>query len=525
MEDNYFSLGKTYDVLEKEYTEARNNLLPHSYHFLIHFAEVATKEGRMRRAIELTREALIYAPSENDKAYVYLSLARLYRMLIEMRNTRAELVRGFKALGESFPKGGILRMLCSSHSLLIPLSFKKRSKNIIISDELTRKKILASLYEEAALSIYYMRGPQVSLMYVSFTVRKIASQIGPSLEMMNYLAATATMFAIYKDRWLSRRYLRLAKKVVYVVDDPAVLAKYRTWEMLSCSYLDQAVASSNIIEALLAEHKKDLTPYNLLLVSTTLCTNYVLRGKTTLALSSIDQMMTPYDRTCTKVFSCNKTFTEWYKIPSLAFRGEFEEADRIIVNSRAIFASVDEEKWQIGLFLGNMLIYYYLSPSRDYNGIRAIFDRFNALKMVPKKTFIEGQHFWIARSYLLIELYQQGEAEIGQLISSIKDVKENSSFRETRCHYFVLEAQLQILRGSYRRAKRYLVKAKKLATEVDSDWVLFEVEKLSMVLFFKEKKREVGLGVYASMSITAKERGWNGYMHHVDKIVSNHSHL
>ncbi len=524
--DSFFVSSKSYEILEMEYSKARSNLLPHSYHFLIMFSEVALQEGRIRRSIELTREALSYAVDSNSKAYVYLTLARQYRMLIEMQNTRSELRRGFKELGMQYPKSGILSFISAASSILVPLSYKKKEQvDLHAHSGITSEKLAVALYEEASLSTYYMIDSPLLLLQISLRVRKIVSRIGPSIEMLNYLAATATMFAIYKRKHLAYWYLRLAKKIVRLLNQPDVQAKYRSWEILTFSYLDKATKSSNLIEKLLIEQKKDLSLYTLRLLCTTLSTNYTLRGKMIESVAAIDNMLTPYDYTCTKIFSCNKTFIEWYKIAALSFLGKHDEANLIIDNSRAIFTSIDEEKWQLTLYLGNLLIHHYISPVTHYKEVEIILERFKALHLFPKKTFIEAQFFWVGKAYLLFKLYDEGHVEFMDVVHAVQDVNKNSRFQETRCHYYILKAQLYVARGLFGQAKKYIRKAKILAHEADNDWVLYESDKILMIVHFKENEVESALKVYGALKLMLTERTWKGCLEVIESLVSKYKKI
>lgn len=509
-------------TFEESYFERRSHLIPLDYIFLVTFGEVALREGHMRRAVEITREALAYAHHPNERALIYLSLSRMYRMMIHMQNARAELKRAFQALDMEYPERGLFRLL-SVLPALFPLFFMRRTQKRFASPELEeRNKILIALHEEAGLSAYYMHRSSLLLFQISLHVRKMVSGVGFSFEMVNYRAATATMFAIYQMRYFAEYYLSQAKKVAVGLHNPAAVAKCRSWEVLLVAYLGDAALSAGYAESLLTEQKNDLTPYGLRLVCTTLSTNYVIRGKTRLSLRAIDQMMTPYDATRPKIFSGNKTFIEWYKIPALSFHGEEEAVEEILVNSRAIFSSTDEEKWQIMLYLGNVLIYYYLSSSRDFNDIKNVLDRFHAIKLSSRHTFLEAQHFWIGKAYLFLELFHNKEIDLQELKEAVSDVKHMTRLETVKSHHFILTAHLYCILRRYAKAYECVEAARLLAKKIDNDWVLYEADKLSIILCYAESRVAEGAMRYQELSLQLTALGWEGCRYSLEKLVNKY---
>lgn len=507
-------------VLEKQYAERRSNLVSLEYGFLVDFGEVALREGHMRRAVEITREALAYAHHPNERALVYLSLSRMYRMMIYMQNARAELRRAFGALDVPYPEAGFFRLMASLGGIFTLISTRRTKKTIASSAFEQRNKILIALYEEAGLSAYYLHHSSSLLLQISLRARSRVSTVGASLEMVNYLAATATMFAIYRRKYCAHYYLAQSKKVAESLNDPVAMAKYRSWEILSVAYLGDALQSAKCAEDLLTEQKNDLTQYNVRLVCTTLSTNYVIRGKTQLSLRAVDQLFTPYDNSHPEIFSCSKTFIEWYKIPALSFHGEGAAVEDILVNSRAIFSSTDEEKWQIMLFLGNILIYYYLSSTRDFNEIKNVLDRFHAIGLSSKHTFLEAQHFWIGKAYLFLELFHSHEIDQKEFTKAIGDVKHMIHFETVQSHYLILMGHLYFIKQRYAKARSCVKAATLLAKRIDNDWVLYEAEKLSILLLFGEKKTEEGERRYQQLCLHLTTLGWEGCKYSLEKLVN-----
>jgi hypothetical protein len=506
----------TYLKLKEEYFFRLNNLIPLEYQFLVTLGQTALKEGRTRAAIEATREALLHTENTLEIAFVYLSLARMYRMMIFMNNSRTELKKAFKVMGLSYPNSKIIAFIYSLRALFIILPKKASRKNR--SDEyLERKKIASYLYEEAGLSSYYFRDSPVHLLHISLQARIIVYQIGPSFEMVNYLGATGTVFAIYKIPFLSKKYFAQSEIMAREVSHPYILIKDKIWKALSADYIYDPERSAELFENLLTEEKENLTPYDLILICVTLACNYNLRGQTKKAIIAVDNMITDYGKTCTMIFSSNKNFIEWHKIPSLSFYGKTDEIDRILVTSKVIFASADNEKWQLSQYLGNLLIHHYISRQHDFKEIENVLNRFEVINLSPKTTSLEARHYWVGKAYLYLDLYYRKEAEFYDVRNAIMALETIAQHPTIEGHYLVLKAHYNLYKKNIPAVKENIKKAYMLALLVHNNWVLYEIEKVNLELYALDRNYEEGRVLLKKTLSQLKLWGWQGCVHQLDR--------
>jgi len=505
-----------YTSLYKKYLASKAALVPLEYEFLINLGQVALKDGRLRRAIEFTREALARTENDDERVFVYLSLSRMYRMMIYMQNAKSELKRAFAIYKVDFPHSGTIPFLASLTSLLysIPTTSSKDTTHT------KRQKLLVALYEEAGLSAYYMREPLFLLIQISLQARKVVSKLNISLETMNYLAATATAFSISTKGSLGNSYMNKARTIAKGLKDKKTEAKLKIWEILQLSYQNKGVESAALTEDLIAHEKKHLTPYDLRLISTTLALNYIVRGKARESLAAVDITLTDYDHSSDNVFSSSKPFIEWYKIPALGFMGKNKEAERIMVNSKAIFTSVDEERWQLAIYLGGLITYQYFSNRRDMSEIQNIQNRFDSISLSPQKTFMEAQLFWIGKAYLMLDLYYQGQASKKQLVEAVTNVGKITYFNATFSHHLVLRAHLYFIDKNYRQAESSLEKALTASNKFKNDWSKYEAEKLMLVLLRLNKKTESANILHTELKKNMRSHGWNNCLLQLEKFLN-----
>ena len=173
-------------------------------------------------------------------------------------------------------------------------------------------QLKVALYEEAGLSTYYLRGSNLLMLQISFRAKKIAAELGPSLEMINWLGATGTLLAIINQRAFSEILLSRGDKIAKDLSLQYPQAKQQMWRALSADYLRKPQMSVRIFEQIISDYKNIVTMSDLRLICITMSCNYVIRGHTALASRAIEQLFTEYDKDCTEIFSCNKTFIEWF---------------------------------------------------------------------------------------------------------------------------------------------------------------------------------------------------------------------
>ena len=509
---------ETYTSLYESYQEQKTELVTPTYQFLITLGESALKDGRIRRAIEFTREALHYTTDEDERVYVYLSLSRMYRMMIYMQNAKTELEKAFTIYNIEFPKVGVFAFLFSALNIFSRIEVKDDAG--LRPDAYSRKnQLLVALYEEAGLSAYYMRESVFLLLQISLLARKIVSRFPASLETVNYLAATATAYSLSSKGYLGDSYMELASAAASSIKSKTADSKLKLWKALLLSYQNKSVDSAKLTEELLTTEKKYLSPYDLRLISTTLAMNYIVRGKTKESLTAINATLTNYDQITTNVFSSSKSFIEWYKIPALSFMGKNKEVEKIILNSQAIFTSVDEERWQLALYLGCIITYHYFSNRRDMSAIQDVFKRFDSIHLSPQKTFMEAQLFWIGKAYLLLDLYYQGQVPKKQLLQAVTNVRGITKLRVTQSHYLVLQAHIYLINKNYRQAEIYVEKALTLCKEVENDWGTYEAKKLIIVILNAAGKNQEAATAQSEILKDIKTYGWKNATVQLEKFL------
>ncbi|MDO8408383.1 MAG: hypothetical protein Q7S95_04130, partial [bacterium] len=339
--------GRSFAQMQVFYTAQKKQFEPLSYEFLIAFGQSALREGRIRQAIERTREAISRAQTSRERSEAYLYLCRMYRVMLHMNNARSELHRAFDELRIPEPASRLSALLKALvFAVFDPRRPFARVLDTIDAEEVARRyALIMGLYVESGLSSYYLRK------FVPFLQASLWSRVvflfGPPAAKAEWAGGTGTVLAVLHFKSASDRLLNLTEDIARDIGSASVQAKTQIWRALSADYFGDPMRSAELFSKLAHERAQDLSTEDLGIVCTTLSNNYVIRGHTEESLRAIEALFTEYDRSCTLFFSCRKTFVEWYKIPALSFHGQNEEVETIIKTSRGIFSSVDEEKWQV----------------------------------------------------------------------------------------------------------------------------------------------------------------------------------
>jgi len=453
-------------------TASLEKVLPLNYPFYVEAAEMATLRGYARKGIGLYRKALKLAATPSERADVYLRLCRLYRIMIRMENARYELREAFNTLDMEYPRASMGASLRSLFSFI--RSFAGTRHAPAAKDELLRLEVSVALYEEAGLSAYYY-GEYVPLIQCTLLPRALVHQISPSIQMIDWLGGCGCVLSLLGLRKAADALLVRAERMSERLKQPYAKAKALVWRALTQDYEGDPVASARSFSRLLTEFQADLRPHDIRLAATTLSVNLMLRGQMAESSRAVESMFVGAAALSSTIFSCTRTFIDWYRIPALSFLGLDDELHEVIKNSKAIFSSLDVEKWLITQFLGGLLIYYYTQEDPPLEEIEICLKRFEALRLTPRTTQREACYYWVARAYILVELFHAGRIPERRARRALSDLRQTPAHPSLRAHHLLLKAKVERYRSRDARLPADLSIALALAEKYNNDWVKFEV--------------------------------------------------
>lgn len=499
---NYSLADETFSNIEKN---ARRNSDELNYQFYIQYSALSIASGNLRKAIELSREGLPLATSRLERAALYLQLCRIYRMMILMKNARFELNRAFQEMKIHAPTNSVLQAIKSS-VIYIFQSFQ----SVTIVEDANRRRYLelqVELYEEAGLSAYYfLEFPM--LVQCSLNAKRPAYQLGDSIQMVNWLGGSGCAWSVLGLQSKGSKLIQKAIEVGRKMEDPYGAAKANFWSALTLSYKDLAQQSGDEFMAILKDPFSRLSPYELRLAATTLSCNHLIRGHMQSSEKSIRDL-TAKDVALSRYFSTGKAFVDWYRLPSLGFLGNENEAKVVLHNSQVVFNRVDEEKWQIAQFLGGLLIYYYSLPEKNLKDIDNCIERFDSLKLSPQLTYLEAGHVWVAKAHLFIDLVRQGKLELAQAKKAVHQLGQMRTNSVIKGHYLVAKAKLLLIesKSNLRKSEALCAQALQLAKSQDNIWVEFEILKFKTMKQASSPLQEEAIKQFKSF---CNEHNWKG---------------
>jgi hypothetical protein len=434
-------------------------------------SDLATSLGHFRKAIELNRAAFKFVTSPLERATIYLSLCRLYRMMILMANARFELKQAFSELRMDYPSpspGALLRSLGQFIK-----SYVRPDIAPFTEGERTSLETQVALYEEAGLSAYYYR-EYLSLIQCTLGPRPLVCRLGPSMQMINWLGGTGCVLSLLGISKAANSLIGKAEEISRTLPPGYPEAKALLWRALAQDYLGEPTVSATSFSKLLTEFRCDLSPHDLRLASATLACNYLLRGQMRESNRVIESMFDEISPSQATVFSNSRTFVDWYRIPALSFLGRDTELKDIIKNSKVIFSSTDEEKWQITQFLGSLLIYYYTQEDKPMEEIDNCLRRFDSLGLTPRSTYSEACHYWVARAYVLLDLFREGKVEKSRALHALSDLERTRRHPSVLAHSHLLRAKWKWHTHDRSHIQENLTQALTLAERHENDWVKLE---------------------------------------------------
>jgi hypothetical protein len=240
------------------------------------------------------------------------------------------------------------------------------------------------------------------------------------------------------------------------------------------------------------------------------------RGHVEDAREAVEFTYSEYDRLSTEVFSCSKTFYEWFKIPALSIQGEFEEAERILRNSRAIFSARDNEIYLISQFLAVLLTYYYIAKKYDLVAIEETIKRFESLGIHPTSAFHEACSYFVAKSYLLHELFRAGKVDRLRFHHALEELRSTPRHPVIYIHYHILKAHEELLSHNFDVVTSHLEKALEMAHAQGNAWVMFEAKKLQILIDVEQRQTASAKEKCDALIAEMEQKGWKGFSDHTD---------
>lgn len=497
---------------EKIEEKARRSSIALNYQFHVRYSDLCIATGNLRKAVELSRDGLCFTTSNLERAFLHLQLCRVYRMMILMQNARTELNRAFAELGLVPPRDSILHVIKAIVRSVVP-SFKTDFDRESL-------QLQVALYEEAGLSAYYFI-EYWTLLQCSLLSHRPARLLGDSIENLNWLGGSACVWAVLG--WTSRaaHLMKAAETLAARLPAPYAAGKIRLWWGLYYTYTDRSQMAAEEFSAALENPNLELTPFDRRLMATTLSCNYLIRGRMREAEAVIRHMTDREIPRC-RYFSSGKAFVDYYRLPALAFLGAREEARDVLKKSEAVFNRVDEEKWQITLFIGGLLMAHYATlnssnvvDSRavdpdDSRRIQRALARFDALRLSPRWTFLEAAQIWAVRAHLFVELALAGHVSSNEAEKTIRQLGRVRKNSDLRAHYLIAKAKSLLLPGrnpsarDRKRANEMCKEALRLAESQGNIWIQFEA------LRFEELKQKANV-ISPQLRKFAEHHGWQEF--------------
>lgn len=402
-------------------------------------------------------------------------------MMILMKNARMELIKAFESLGLELPLNSVFQAIaallkCAWQSLRMKISPK-----FLETIPRDRREIMVELYEEAGLSAYYFRD-YYALAQSSLLSRGLAFSLGPSMGLLNWVGGSACVWVLLGFNRYSRILLNHSVRIAQELGTKEAEGKSQIWQAIYFDYARQPLLAGEHFANVIEKFRPYIGPFDYRLSVVTYSCNNLLRGHFKKSYEIVRNMSELEDSSI-RYFSAGRAYYDWYVLGSLGFLGYHGEAQRLIENSQVIFFRVDEERWQISQYLGELLVYLYSLPDKNLNLIEECIRRFESLNLAPKETFLEATQFWVAKAHLSIELFHSGHWKNLQVQKSLKQLKSCIAHPSVQAHIEILKLKYQVIvEKDLDIKKEFLDRCESLAQQSDHRWVQYEILKIRQCL-------------------------------------------
>lgn len=441
-------------------------------------AETLAATGRAEEAILCFKAALAGGAEGPEAARVRYGLAKIALGRLDIRDSRMEIERGFKALGVTPPRPGALGLLLSLLRGAWGLVRHIAAPPPHQPGEIAGLRIRVKLHEHLVFTSYFNIDPLTMLQSI-WENWPVGRRLGLSAERVSHycmVAGTTGALGLKRlCRFASRRGIEIAENI----HDPISGARAHMFSAIGLHFLGETLLAEKNMKKLLAEKGSLLENMDFLTGTADLSWNLMMRGYAAQAWETIQKGIERSDRagegnplTFGHTYRC-------YAGPALAMIGRPAEGAAHLNTFEKRINPTAQDRWRRGQLLSHRLLFFL-----EQNELGAEFERtwssFLALNLNPRRTPLQLKQCYIALAHARARQRERAPASDRPaarraLRTALAQLKRAGPHPTLQAHRWVIEAKARRMDGRLVAAHRALDRARALALATDNPWVHFEI--------------------------------------------------
>jgi len=475
------------------------------------FGEVAARTGRLAEAIERFEATLGQAPSRLAKAQIRARLAHTHVANFHTGSAWREVRAGFADLGTPFPRWIPAGLPWTLASWLRGLLADRFGIGFGTASDRDRARLVTyvELCEYGAIQAYFASRP---LLLLQLVLRHFlaATRLGKSPALVASYCQQAVGFAVLGMRGVALGYIDKAVSLSGELDDRLILARAHVYHGFVLHLCGDSIEAEGVARRALERHGEWLDALHFLDGSGDLVFNLLLRGYFGEAWLWVERQLARLRFTSGGVQS--RQGNPWAG-PLLAALGRTAEA---LEAQRATREFVEGAPRTETYLWGELLSYrvlFLLEQGETGEPVDRAIEEHRQLGLRPSTASFHMRSFYVFQAIARMEQAQVAPAEelpaaLRRLREALGELERAVMIPSMEAHAMVARGALHRLAGQEDRATACLDHADRLAREVDSPWVRYEVAR-QRALMLRARGRRVPAEREARVALSlAIEHGW-----------------
>ncbi len=477
------------------------------------FGSVCMHVGRLDEAVTHLIKALEKSTQPLQRAQLRGRITKIYLAGFQTLQAKDELEKAFFEIGRSAPQNTLknwmhIFILFPTIYVLKKLGINKKA-DTKASSELT--KVLAQLYEYASI-IYFFDFNIPLLIQTNFKVLFITLGSSYPREQAIALLGFGSLFSsIGFMKKTAFQYSQHASTIAQNIGDPLLISHAHAQESLRKVHSGEEHSIESLIQTL-EDYNNTLSVEDLLAVSGALIASLLVRGYALEALRWIESTIKKLENLATLNNQAESPFTPWlysYGASAAALLGSRYQSLEYLKKFDQKHSNI---KYHHGIHAGNLLLFHY-EQNELGEPVEKTIQQFSALRPPIYFTPVTLRHFYIFQAYIRLTQCSHSKAEypvqeIQKLRESIRELKKISKTGCIKAHLYTVEAGLKRIEGKTQQSLNLLEKAERIAREIDSPLVYFEVAKQRALIYTGKSNEQASIREAKIALSLALENGW-----------------
>ncbi len=482
--------------------------LPADFHKLL--GEVCARTGKLSEAIRHYELTLEGTEPRLQRAQLRERLAHSHIANFHTEPAWREALAGFAELGVRIPRWSPVLLVNTLWLWLLGVLASRWAPQAQ-GERRQWCKIYVNLSEQAAVTAYFANRP---LLLANMAARGLhaAARLGPSPELVMSRSQYGVGYAAVGLRYLALASAAAANKMARQIDDRLVLARCHLYHGFVLHLCGDSVEAETVLTRALERHGEWLDAMHFVDGSGDLVFNQVLRGYYREAWQWVEQQLSRLWFTSGGVRA--RQGNPWAG-PLLVALGRLNEGVAQQEQTRAFVEGAPRtERYLWGEMLSYSVL-YHMEQGELGEELDSTIAQHRQLRMRPALTSFHMRSFFVFQAHARLEQAMAAKEDaragrLAELTRAVFELRAAAMIPSMQAHAWLLDGALARLDGRGEQARRCFAEAERLAREVDSPWVLFEVARQRAHLLGEMGGKAAAAREARFALALALEHGWVG---------------